>query len=217
MNTLTPWAEDLTRTLLQKPLPRRWAHVQGVAARARSLAPVLGDDADLLEAAAWLHDIGYAPDLAVTGLHALDGARYLRDAQHADAMLCRLVAHHSCAIIEAGERGLADVLSIEFEPAPHALSSVLTYCDMTTSPDGKLVLVDSRLAEIQQRYGQGHLVSRSIQRATPMILRAVQEVQDRAARSAQLCTLEQGRCPDDLDLDWNRVHLAPGMAPEPVR
>jgi hypothetical protein len=106
-------------------------------------------------------------------------------------MLCRLVAHHSCAIIEAGERGLADVLSIKSEPAPHALSSVLTYCDMTTSPDGKLVPVERRLAEIQQRYGQGHLVSRSIQRATPMILRAVQEVQDRAARSAQLCTLDR--------------------------
>jgi len=41
---------------------------------------------------------------------SLDGARYLRDVQHADALLCRLVAHHSCAIIEAGERGLADVL-----------------------------------------------------------------------------------------------------------
>jgi hypothetical protein len=59
----------------------------------------------------------------------LDGARYLRDAQHARAMLCRLVAYRSCAIIEAGERGLADVLSLEFEPAPHAISSVLTYCD----------------------------------------------------------------------------------------
>jgi hypothetical protein len=57
-------------------------------------------------------------------LHALDGARYLRDAQHADALLCQLVAHHSCAIIEAGERGLADVLTREFEPAPYALSSV---------------------------------------------------------------------------------------------
>ncbi len=100
MNTLTPCAEQLAWALLQQPLPRRWAHVQGVAARARSLASVLGADADLLEAAAWLHDIGYAPGLAVTDLHALDGARYLRDAQHAEAMLCRLVAHHSCAIIE---------------------------------------------------------------------------------------------------------------------
>jgi HD domain len=105
MNTLASWGEQLARALLHEPLPRRWAHVQGVAARARDLAPVLGTDADLLEAAAWLHDIGYAPSLATTGLHQLDGARYLRDTHHADAMLCRLVAHHSCAIIEAAERG----------------------------------------------------------------------------------------------------------------
>ena len=184
MNTLASRAEQLAQALLQEPLPRRWAHVQGVATRARSLAPVLGADADLLEAAAWLHDVGYAPDLAVTGLHQLDGARYLRDAQHAGAMLCRLVAHHSCAIIEAGERGLADVLDLEFEPLPQELSSALTYCDMTTSPDGELVPVEQRLAEIHRRYGPAHLVSRSIQRATPMILRAVEQVNDRVAKSA---------------------------------
>ncbi len=184
MNALASWAGHLSQALLQEPLPRRWAHVQGVAARARGLAAVLGADADLLEAAAWLHDIGYAPDLAITGLHALDGARYLRDAQHADDVLCRLVAHHSCAIVEAEERGLADVLSLEFEPAPYVLSSVLSYCDMTTSPDGELVPVERRLAEITDRYGPGHLVSRSIQRATPMILRAVEQVQDRAAPTA---------------------------------
>ncbi len=108
-----------------------------------------------MEAAAWLHDIGYAPGLAATGLHAFDGARYLRDAQHADAVLGRLVAHHSRAIIEAEERGLADLLSLEFEPAPHVLSSALTYCDMTTSPEGQLVPVERRLAEIQHRYGPG--------------------------------------------------------------
>ena len=184
MNTLASWAGHLAQALLQESLPRRWAHVQGVAARARSLDHVLGANADLLEAAGWLHDIGYAPGLAATGFHPLDGARYLRDDQHADALLCRLVAHHSCAIIEARERGLADVLSFEFELAPHFLSCVLTYCDMTTSPDGDLVPAGRRLAEIRWRYGPGHLVSRSIQRATPMILRAVEQVQDRAARSA---------------------------------
>ena len=183
MNTLAPWAEHLARALLQEALPRRWAHVQGVAARARGLAPVLGADADLLEAATWLHDVGYAPGLALTGLHQLDGARYLRDARHADALPCRLVAHHSCAIIEAGERGLADVLSREFEPAPDTLSSVLTFCDMTTSPDSELVLAGQRLAEIHDRYGPWHLVSRSIQRATPMILRAVEQVHHRTAQT----------------------------------
>jgi putative nucleotidyltransferase with HDIG domain len=160
MNTLASRAEPLARELLHEPLPRRWAHVQGVAALARSLAPVLGADADLVEAAAWLHDIGYAPGLAATGFHPLDGARHLRDAQHADVLLCQLVAHHSCAIIEAGERGLADVLDREFEPPPDALGSALTFCDMTTSPDGEPVPVERRLAEIHHRYGAGHLVSR---------------------------------------------------------
>ena len=164
----------------KNPSPRRWATRPG---RAPSRAPVLDADADLLEAAAWLHDIGYAPNLATTGLHQLDGARYLRDAQHADAMLCRLVAHHSCAIIEAGERGLADVLSSEFDPAPDILASVLTYCDMTTSPDGQPVPAERRLAEIHDRYGPGHLVSRSMRRATPMILRAVEQVHQRAPQT----------------------------------
>lgn len=55
------WARDLARKHLETPLPRRWAHTQGVARQARTLAPILGDQADLLEAAAWLHDVGYTP------------------------------------------------------------------------------------------------------------------------------------------------------------
>ena len=55
---------------------------------------------------------------------------------------------------------------------------------MTTSPDGEIVPVEQRLAEIQHRYGPGHLVSRSIQRATPMILSAVKQVHNRAAHAA---------------------------------
>ena len=121
------------------------------------------------------------PNWPSTGLHGLDGARYLRDVQHADPMLCRLVAHHSCAVIEADERGLADVLRREFEPPPRPLADALTFCDMTTSPDGEQVHVNRRLAEIHDRYGSGHLVSRSIRRATPMILEAVGQVHARKA------------------------------------
>lgn len=170
------WAEELARKHLEVPLPRRWAHTQGVAARARSLAPVLGHDADLLEAAAWLHDIGYSPELADTGFHPLDGARYLRDVHHADRVLYRLVAHHSGALIEAEERGLADVLTSEFEPANPELSSALIYSDMTTSPDGKPMSLDQRLAEIQIRYGQAHPVTRAIRRAAPLLVEAIRDV-----------------------------------------
>jgi hypothetical protein len=181
MQMLAAWAERLARTLLADSLPRRWAHVQGVAARARTLKPSLGADADLIEAAAWLHDIGYFSELARTGLHGLDGAHYLRDVQHAEPLLCRLVAHHSCAVIEAEERGLAHVLTREFAPPPRPLADALTFCDMTTSPDGEQVQVHHRLAEIHDRYGTGHLVSRSIRRATPLILEAVGQVNARAA------------------------------------
>ena len=176
MQSLSAWAEDLACTLLEDPLPRRWAHVQGVAARARSLATAFPADKELLEAAAWLHDIGYLPELGRTGMHGLDGACYLRDVQHTDPMLCRLVAHHSCAIVEAEERGLADALQHEFEPPPQPLADALTFCDMTTSPDGEPMSVDRRLAEIRRRYGSGHVVTRTIRRATPMILQAVSEI-----------------------------------------
>lgn len=170
------WARDLAREHLETLLPRRWAHTQGVARQARTLAPILGDQADLLEAAAWLHDIGYAPELVNTGFHPLDGARYLRDIQ-ANEVLCSLVAGHSCAIIEAGERGLAKELSREFSPANVCLSSALTYCDMTTTPDGTAVAVSERLTEIRERYGPTHLVTRFTHLAEHELLEAVRTVQ----------------------------------------
>jgi len=100
-------------------------------------------------------------------------------------MMCRLVAHHSCAVIEAEERGLAHVLTAEFAPPPGPLADALTFCDMTTGPDGEQVHVHNRLAEIHGRYGSGHLVSRSIRRATPFILQAVGHVGTAAAGTGQ--------------------------------
>jgi hypothetical protein len=52
-------------------------------------------------------------------------------------------------------------------PPPQHLADALTFCDMTTSPDGEHVPVHNRLAEIHDRYGTGHLVSRSMRRAIP--------------------------------------------------
>ncbi|WP_157255172.1 HD domain-containing protein [Nonomuraea typhae] len=170
------WAYDLAKRLLEDPLPRRWAHTQGVGKRAEALAPILGDDADTLVAAAYLHDIGYSPRLVDTGFHPLDGARYLRDVHQADERLIRLVAHHSCAVNEALERSLYDALTSEFSAERPDLMDALTYCDMTTGPDGQHLDVEERLAEIHSRYGPEHLVSRSITASTPCIRAAVQAV-----------------------------------------
>lgn len=170
------WARDLARKHLEAPLPRRWAHTQGVARQARTLAPILGDQADLLEAAAWLHDIGYAPDLVDTGFHPLDGARYLRDTRQANSGLTRLVAHHTCALIEARERGLGVELVTEFAPDPPRLSEFLLYCDMTTTPDGQPATVRERLSEIRDRYGPGNVVTRFIDLAEPVLIDSASRV-----------------------------------------
>lgn len=177
-------ARELARELLECPLPRRWAHSQGVAEQARSLAPVLGDAADLVEASAWLHDIGYSPELATTGFHPLDGARYLRNVQAADEVLVSLVAYHSCAVVEAEERGLLDVLKGEFAPPSDDLLDALTYSDMTTGPDGVHLPVERRLAEILERYAPEELVHRSITRSSPLLTASVRSVQARLSEVA---------------------------------
>jgi hypothetical protein len=170
------WARGLAERLLAESLPRRWAHSQGVGGKAESIARVLGDDAELLITAAWVHDIGYASAVAATGFHPLDGARYLRDVERADSLLCSLVAHHSCAHIEARLRGLADELAAEFEPVGGVLADALTFCDMTTTPDGEPTEVEARLAEILARYGRGHLVAESISEARPHVVGAARKV-----------------------------------------
>ncbi|WP_017595786.1 HD domain-containing protein [Nocardiopsis potens] len=158
-------------------MPRRWAHTQGVAEQARSLKNLLGDEADLLEASAWLHDIGYSPALVVTGFHPLDGARHLRGVHQADERLCSLVAHHSGATVEAEERGLLDLLKGEFEPPPDHLLDAVTYADMTTGPDGTHLPVERRLSEILERYAPEDLVHRSVSRSAPLLTASVRSIE----------------------------------------
>jgi HD domain len=170
------WARTLAGQLLADALPQRWAHTQGVGRKAESIAEPFGADAELLVSAAWLHDIGYSPDLAATGFHPLDGARYLRDVAAAGDRLCSFVAYHSCAEIEARHRGFGHLLSAEFKPVTGLLPDALTFCDMTTTPDGRPTDVDARLAEIQGRYGEDHPVARSMREAGPYIIRAADQV-----------------------------------------
>ncbi|MDG4821906.1 HD domain-containing protein [Asanoa sp. WMMD1127] len=169
-------ARDLARLLLAESLPRRWAHSQGVGRKAEAVAHLVGDQAEALVRAAWLHDVGYAPDLVRTGLHQLDGARYLRDVAQVDSLVCRLVAHHSCAAIEARNRDLDEQLLTEFPEVDGLVSDALTYADMTTSPDGDPVDVHQRLAEILSRYGNGDVVAESIREASSRIVGSVQTI-----------------------------------------
>jgi hypothetical protein len=179
--TLTEWAADHAAELLA-PLGDRWAHVQGVVRQAHRVAMILPpEDREVLVAAAYLHDLGYAPSLARTGLHALDGARHLRAI--GQQRLAGLVAYHSGARGEAELRGLAAELA-EFEDEASATSMALTYCDMTTSATGELVTFTERLADVEHRYGAEHLVAQSLRRARPEVERCIGFVQGRLGEVA---------------------------------
>jgi hypothetical protein len=169
---MVAWAHGVAADRLAEALPRRWAHVQGVGRRARLVQPLFADENGLLVAAAVLHDVGYAPDLAHTGFHPLDGARHLQKLE-APARLCGLVAHHSGAWREAELRGLSAELA-EWTDEETPLRDALWWADMTTSPD-----FERRVGEIQERYGPDDVVTFFIRQAKPELQAATERTEAR--------------------------------------
>jgi putative nucleotidyltransferase with HDIG domain len=173
-------AADLAARLLP-PLGDRWRHTVAVARRAGELAvTVPRADQGLLVTAAWLHDLGYAPELAVTGFHPLDGARHLAS-QGFPARLCALVAHHSGARFEAAQRGLSrELAAFPLEDSP--VMDALVAADLTTGPQGQRLAFDERIDEILARYPLSSPVHRAIVLARPVLAAHVGRVADRLAR-----------------------------------
>lgn len=153
-------ASDVAREMLSET-GDRWRHTQAVAARAEAIeGTVYPEDRDVLVAAAWLHDVGYAPPLVETGFHPLDGARYLAT-RGFDERLCALVAQHSGARFEAAERGLSDQLApYGLEDSP--VMDALVVADFTTGPQGQPLTYEARIAEILRRYPSDSAVHRAI-------------------------------------------------------
>lgn len=177
------WAASEAERLLRN-LPRKWAHTREVARHARwAAAGVPPERRDLLVAAAYLHDIGYADDIATTGFHPLDGARHLRDLGLSD--LACLVAHHSGAAVEAAHRGLGAELA-EFPRPVDAVADAVTYADVTSGPTGDAVEPGDRLSEIVQRHGPDSIVATSRSEARPLLYAAVARTLRRATASRPL-------------------------------
>jgi hypothetical protein len=163
--TLEAWAKAQAERLLA-PLGDRWLHVQAVAHKARRVAPILpAEEHELLVAAAFLHDVGYAPSLDRLGFHPVDGARFLR--AHGQERLACLVAHHSGARFEAEERGLVDELAgfpVEDGPVMDALS----FADMTIGPAGQPMTLEERIGDIRHRYPPEDPVHRPLRLRCPL-------------------------------------------------
>lgn len=182
MGSLVAAAQLLAHDLLAPTLPSRWAHVKAVGDRARRFQPVHDPAmAEILVAAAYVHDIGYSPRVASTGFHPLDGARYLRGRRYPEEVAC-LVAHHTCSRMEAELRELDADLDAEFprnDALPH---DELLFCDLTTGPTGQSLSVDERLTDIRRRYGPGDPVRVFIERAEGELRAAAHRAQAKLAR-----------------------------------
>ena len=180
MQPIAAWAQDLARTLLADSLPRRWAHVQGVAARARTSTssrcrcrPPRG------RRVAARHRLPprtcrHRP--ARPGRRPLPARRPARRTPSVPPGRTPFLRRHRGrrtrprpppdprvrpAAAAAGQR--ADLLRHDHQPRRRA--------GPRAQPPG----------QIHDRYGSGHLVSRSIRRATPLIVEAVGQVNARAA------------------------------------
>lgn len=174
------WWRSLAAEMLDRPEFRsaRWRHVQAVGRKAEQLAPAFGDDARVVICAAWLHDIGYSPDLIRCGFHPIDGADELLR-RGLSERLAGLVAHHSGAALEAPLRGLADEMR-RFLDEQGPVRDALWACDMTTSPVGEPVDFEERLREIKERYGPDHTVPRAIEAAGDEIRACIRRTRERA-------------------------------------
>lgn len=170
-------ARELAGELLAD-LGDRWWHTAAVAERARELAvTVPAGDRDLLVAAAWLHDIGYAEAIAATGFHPLDGARHL-DRLGWPRRLCALVAHHSEARLVADALGLgAELDAYPREDGP--VADALTCADQTVDSRGGRVTVPERLADMLARQGPDSANGRVHHLRAPRLLAAAERVERR--------------------------------------
>ena len=170
-----------------------------IVTRARAVAlDVLRDDALLLEhatrtaaqaaalvrmaprsqaldviAAAWLHDIDYAPTLRRTGFHPLDGALFLIGQDWPERVV-RLVAHHSLAAMEAPFYGVGHHLGV-IEAVPGIDADILISADLRAGTGNPAPTVDMRLEEMSRLDEELGLVPPDVRQARYAGLRSAHE------------------------------------------
>ncbi len=189
--TSTPppaWAWELSRECLAG-MPDRWRHSVRAATQASRWPCLFDREAQtVLQTAAILHDIGYSPDIVRSGFHALDGAVFLRS-EAVDEEVVSLVAHHSCAHLEANVRGLGRELDRFPRHRSRKLIDAMIWCDMTSGPTGDEVDIDWRLADIRARYGPQSIVGHFAGQAEPHLRAATSRVQERRRRAINMSRL----------------------------
>jgi hypothetical protein len=171
-------AAEALGTRLLDAIDGRLAHTATVAAQMERVARLVEPEwRSPARDAAWLHDVGYHPDLALAGFHPLDGARWLRNHDWPDET-CRLVAWHTQSLEEARLCGLANELTAEFDRPPRLAEAALAWADLTSSPNGERWDAERRLSEILSRYPAGSIVHEATLASLPRLQAAINEIED---------------------------------------
>jgi hypothetical protein len=183
-------AQRTARRLLRTDRTRV-AHVEGVALAAAHMSDGLPvGTAQSLVAAAWLHDIGHAPNLLRTGFHPLDGALHLAEQGWPDDIV-RLVAHHSHAAVLAAHYGVADHLDL-LAPLPGRAADILTFADLVAGTDGRGTTIQRRLADMRTRHEAGSPVPAAVREVRYSML---EQTALRVLRSSSLSRVDVRMAP----------------------
>lgn len=158
--------------------PARLKHVYRVAEKVRETAirlnrrhPEMQIDENLAYCAGLLHDIGYNKKIAQTGLHPLDGCRFLEEQGY--PLLGELILGHGCAPEQATMRGLAGVTV-----SHHIIAKLVTYWDMHVKMDGELVSYEERMRDMVARLGADALLVRAQKMGDNRIRAIIQEIDE---------------------------------------
>ena len=186
-------AQTMAQTLLADDQDRL-RHVRGAGLVASMAAGALRlDQPELVVAAAWLHDIGYAPAIARTGFHPLDGALFLAHEGWPEEVVF-LVAHHSHAAVVAPYYGVEPHMAL-FEHLPGLADDVITFSDLRAGPNGLGADPRDRVKDMRRRHVDRTFVPEGIREARyRMLLTAAARINaavNRATR-ARPSTTRQG-------------------------
>lgn len=147
----------------------RLSHILGVVEEAQKLSrhfPELGGN--FLVQAAYLHDVGYAEKLAVTGFHSVDSGLFAAKngfpSEVVKAVFLHMDSLTNAKLTMPNSRIECFLNSIysNLTSKEKLLMELLTYCDLHRSSIGDRVSIEERISEIGSKYGSGSVVYKSV-------------------------------------------------------
>ncbi len=162
----------------------RYKHILGVVDRMEQLLEqitVYENYKPLLIQSAYLHDIGYSDRLNKHRFHPLDGAIFAQQMGFPKAVIAAVLFHSgACESAKETRNDLFPTYSLNYDwldKTDHLFIDLVTYCDLHTSPIGKVITFEERIQEIVDRYGEQHEVSQSMIKNMTNFKKSIQRVE----------------------------------------